>query len=311
MKKTLVSFTISFACLIGFCTFANADTISITTADVGAWQVAKLIQAPVAGGYSKYNRATTDVIFKNYIDGYSTIVNSGETLPRDGRLTNPDKILSRGDVLTYGAVKQNYTTKALPSGFQDIALTTAEARSGSGRSVDGNYYDNNNVEKSGYYAFQTTFSLTPETLALSGAYMNINLDIIVDDFLEGIFLNGHELTAYSPFRGAQGMSDYGVALLLEGFNGSILLDDLIEQGWLLTDGANTLEFVTRNNVINRDGINDMDTSLYFAALGDINFGDQQYEHSFAPTPEPATLLICLTCGGLALAIRRRKNKKTE
>jgi hypothetical protein len=55
----------------------------------------------------------------------------------------------------------------------------------------------------------------------------------------------------------------------------------------------------------------VDNPFFFGAFGEITFGDQQYAHSFNPTPEPATLLICLTCGGLALAIRRRKNKKTK
>jgi hypothetical protein len=301
MKKTLVSFTISFACLISFFNFVNADTISITTADVDAWQVAKLMQAQVAAGSSKKNRDITDVVFKNYQDGYSTV-------------TNTDKTLSKGDALNYGNVKQTYILKPIPSAFQDIALTTPEAKPGGGLSADGNIYPviDNASESPGYYAFQTTFSLSPEIVDLSGVFMNINLDIVVDDLLEGIFLNGYELTKYSSYRGLHGAS--GTQLRVLDINGSLLLNDLIEQGLFFTDTANTLEFVVRNDVMYRDGIYYYDqeyNGFFFAALGDINFGDQQYENSFAPTPEPATLLICLTCGGLALAIRRRKNKKTE
>jgi hypothetical protein len=317
MKKTLVSFTISFACLIGFCKFVNADTISITTADVGAWQVAKLIQAPVAPGSPKKNRATTDVIFKNYIDGYSTIVNHGETLPTNSILTNPDKTLSKGDILDYSYVKQAYTTKPHPSDFKDILLTTADARTGmrpiNNADINSTMHEHNSLESSGYYAFKTDFSLSPETSDLSGLFLNINLDVFFDDTLEGIFLNGYELTKYSSYRALQGSISSPAASirLIHDINGSILLDDLITQGLFFTDAVNTLEFVVSNAVVTFNGSYNVETELFFGAFGDINIGNQLYENSFASTPEPATLLICLTCGGLALAIRRRKNKKTE
>jgi hypothetical protein len=269
---------------------------NITTADTNAWQVAKLLQAnqnAVAG-----TRATTsDTVLRNYMEGYSTVA-------------NPNRTLSTGGSLTYGAVKTGYTSHFL---FTDNYITTDEARTGlfdptqfnPNDFIVGGSYNADDLETPGYYAFRTEFSLSPEMTILTNAYLNIDLVMRADDTLEGIFLNGQDITKYSSLKGAIGISVPGglFAIDLE-LTGSVLLDDLIGQGLFLLDDANTFEFVIRNG-------NSYDSPLGFFASGNIDIGDQQFTHSFNPTPEPATLLICLTCGGLALAIRRRKNKKTE
>ncbi|MDR2171223.1 MAG: hypothetical protein LBP59_13855 [Planctomycetaceae bacterium] len=288
MKKTLVSFTISFACLIGFCAFANADVVqswSITT-DVDAWKMAKLLKSS-----NQAINSTKDeihkTVFNNYLNGYSTVV-------------NPDKTLSAG-VLSYENVKQSHITTTIPDGFNNTALTPLDGITGTWNHY-GDIQTLDYIYSPGYYAFQTTFSLSPEVTDLSGLFLNIDLDMTADDWLEGIFLNGHEITEYGA-NGANGGIGHGYTIELTG---SILLDDLIGLGLFLADGVNTLDFVVGN-----ESISSNKNPFHFAALGDINIGDQQFDHSFSSTPEPATLLICLTCGGLALAIRRRRNKKTE
>jgi hypothetical protein len=302
MKKTLVSFTISFACLISFCTFANADilqswNITTTATDTNAWKVAKLLQAKdsaVAG----VRADITDTVFKNYLEGYSTVA-------------NPDKTLSKGANLTYVNVKHflNSITSADATIGQfytnDMTSGVAYAYTDSTILPPGYYvWSDPTTMPPGYYAYQTTFSLSPEISDLSGLFLNINLDITADNYLEGIFLNGQEIAKYSSIKGAEGYKS-GLREYILDLTGSVLLEDLVANGLFLSDDVNTLEFVVRNR-------SDVDNPTYLGTQGSFNISDeQQFSHSFNPTPEPATLLICLTCGGLALAIRRKKNKKTE
>jgi hypothetical protein len=290
MKKTLVSFTISFACFVTFCISANADLLpswNVTTANPDEWQVARLLQAP-AGSYNGYGAkgAAADTVIKNYLESYTTVA-------------NPDKTLSEGDPLSYGNVIKNPT-------YGHNSITIAEAYAGTWYHHDGTPYIAKDIDSPGYYAFQTEF-LSPEIQDIAGLFLNIDLDIMADDALSGIFLNGQEITKYSSLKGAAGLTynaEYGyVANNLE-LTGSVSLDDLIGQGLFLLDGKNTLEFIVLN-------AGSVDNPVKFSAVGGIDVGNQRYAQSFNPTPEPATLLICLTCGGLALAIRRRKNKKTE
>ncbi|MDR2170916.1 MAG: hypothetical protein LBP59_12305 [Planctomycetaceae bacterium] len=287
MKKTLVSFTISFVCLISFYDFVNADLLpswNITTGDTNAWKVAKLLQAP-DNAVAATRANITETVFKNYLEGYSTVA-------------KPDRTLSRGDALSYGSVKKMENSHP-GYGSWDNSITASDARNGS---------FSNDVGSPGYYAFQTVFSLSPEAVILSGSFLNINLEMRTDDWLEGIFLNGQDITKYAEAaHGVIGSAEFGRILPKLELTGSVLLDDLIEQGLFLTDTANTLEFIIRNV----DGSFNGDGPFAFGALGEINIGDQQFAHSFNPTPEPATLLICLTCGGLALAIKRRRKKMME
>ncbi|MDR2169226.1 MAG: PEP-CTERM sorting domain-containing protein [Planctomycetaceae bacterium] len=254
---------------------------NITTGDTNAWQVARLLQAPsntVAGKKADI----IEEVFKNYVNGFSTVA-------------NPDKTLSKGGNLNYGNVMQDMT-------FGNHFVTTAEAKTGPFTNSQGTPYIAKDIDSPGYYAFQTEF-LSPEILDLSGLFLNIDISMQMDDGLEGIFLNGQEITKYSSLKGTSGLSN-GNAITL-GVTGSVSLDDLIDHGLFALNATNTLEFIVRN-------VNNSDNPIWFGALGEINISDQQeFAHSFNPTPEPATLLICLTCGGLALAIRRRKNKKTE
>jgi hypothetical protein len=289
MKKTLVSFTISFACLIGFCTLVNADVVQSwsITKDVNAWKMATLLQTqapPITGANAEIKKT----VLTNYLEGYSTVA-------------NPDKTLSRGGNLNYGNVK-----------LADGKLTSSDAYTGNWLryGTTNEYYTSNTLYSPGYYAFQTTFSLSPEISDLAGLYMNIDIDFWSDDVLEGIFLNGQDITKYSSLNGQSGIGYYGNEAWVKTLelSGSVNLESLIAQGLFLTDDVNTFEFIVRNGAANLYSGN---SPFYFGAQGGINIGDQQFTHSFNPTPEPATLLICLTCGGLALAIRRRKNKKTE
>jgi hypothetical protein len=303
MKKTLVSFTISFACLIGFCNLANADIVGqswdVTMADVESWKVAKLL-----GSQFLYVRSTKselkETVFKNYVNGYSTVATE-----------TGDKIV--GDRLSYGDVKHisSYGEDPLPN-YTEL-ITPADAKTGNWtRQNTTEPITTNNLYNNGYNVFKTEFSLSPEISDLSGLFLNIDLDIFVDDYLEGVFLNGYEITKYSSLSGSHGL----IHLTPDGLSsfvpleltGSVLLDDLIAQGLFLTDGPNTLEFITLNEYYFGSSL---DNPYSFGTFGNIDVGEQQFANSFNPTPEPATLLICLTCGGLALAIRRRKNKKTE
>jgi hypothetical protein len=294
MKKTLVSFTISFACLIGFCTFANADMLpswNITTKDENAWKITTLLIANDTGNATTQS-AVTEAVFKNYVDGYSTILNSE---------------FSRGGKLSYGNAKD--CTIGIWANNWGECITASDAYAGYYESIYPNlgFQPDPSIYLPGYYAFQTEI-LSPEISDLSGLFLNVNLEMKADNFLEGIFLNGQEITKYSSLKGATGLTpndtNTGNLIVTLELTGSVSLDYLIDQGLFLTDGTNTLEFVIRNG-------GEFDNPFHFGALGEINIGDQQFDHSFNPTPEPATLLICLTCGGLALAIRRRKNKKTE
>ncbi|MDR2169061.1 MAG: PEP-CTERM sorting domain-containing protein [Planctomycetaceae bacterium] len=283
MKKTLVSFTISFACLIVFCTFANADMLpswKITTENTSDWQVANLLQIN-ASVVNANNSEITETVFKNYLEGYSTVA-------------NPDKTLSKGAVLLYKNVK---ATEGL-----DGYITPGDAQIGFTYDLDGTPHLVDRIYSPGYSVFQTEFSLSSEISDLSGLFLNIDIGITIDDVLEGIFLNGYEITKYSSLKAIYGFNTDRSEKDIN-FDGSILLDDLIAQGLFLTDAANTLEFVVRNT-------GEIGNPYKISLLGDISIsGERDFEHSFNPTPEPATLLICLTCGGLALAIRRRKNKK--
>ncbi|MDR2168509.1 MAG: PEP-CTERM sorting domain-containing protein, partial [Planctomycetaceae bacterium] len=227
----------------------------------------------------------TDAVFQNYLNGFTT-----------------NKNLSTGSSLNYGNVKN--------AGIRSDGITPIDATVGLFYSGNGSPFTNDATVSPGYYAFQTTFS-SPEISDLSGLFLNIDIDINVDDILEGIFLNGQEITKYSSLKGVNGITP-GIAWSnnILDFSGSVLLDDLVADGLFLANGTNTLEFVIRNSYDkNNPYALDEDNPLQFVALGNITLGDQQFAQSFNPTPEPATLLICLTCGGLALAIRRRKNKK--
>jgi hypothetical protein len=300
MKKTLVSLIVCFASLIGFCDFANADFVKswdITTGNTDSWKIASLLEVPNTMIIDGRSRERADAVFKNYVNGFTTVYNQNDTL-------------SAGSALTYGGVKKVEASGGPAHNQWPNSITSGVAKTGEYHNYGGNEaYTVNNFAPAGYYVFQTKFSLSPETSVLSGLFMNVDIDINIDDFLEGIFLNGHEITTYSSLRGADGLlypENYGFMItnVLE-LTGSISLDSLIDQGWFLTDGDNTLEFVVRNTAT-------WDNPFSFVAVGDINISDKaDFDHSFAPTPEPATLLICLTCGGFALAIRRRKNKKTE
>jgi hypothetical protein len=280
MKKNIFGLTFSFSCLVIFCVSTiNAEIGSswdITTADTTAWKVANLLQA------NDYEFATpraeiTEEVFKNYLVGFSTVPNENYGA-------------TKGSEFTYGAVRETNSDSDYISPVDALG-------------DDGAY-------SPGYYAFQTKFSLSSES-DLSELFLNINIGMRVDNYLEGIFLNGQEITKYSTLKGADGMAPnenglyYFVTL---GFTGSVLLDDLIDQNLFLPDAENTLEFVLRNSS-NSSGT---DNGLKFAALGEINISDvQEFAHSFNPTtPEPGTMLIFLTCGGLALvAGRLRKCKK--
>jgi hypothetical protein len=232
--------------------------------------------------------------------------------------------LSKGAGLIYEDVKNTLDSGYYSDDFfgvNDKAITASDAKTGMWLGPgDHRYgtpahtYSTNALYPHGFYAFQTEFSLPPETFDLSGLFLNIDLDILADDFLEGIFLNGHEITKYSNLDGVAGQSANAVTEITEfkilKLTGSVLLDDLIAQGLFLTDGPNTLEFIILNGNYYGSIEIEADNPLRFATFGDIDVGNQEFGHSFvSTTPEPATLLICLTCGGLALAIRRRKNKK--
>jgi hypothetical protein len=319
MKKTLVSFTISFACLIGFCKFANADMLpswKITTENSSDWKVAKLLQSStlrITGTKAEIK----DTVFKNYVNGFSTAVNSNRTLSEGAGLTyeNVKNTLDVGNYSDdyFGSNNKTITASDAKTG---VWLGPGDPRNGDPRYGDpAHTYSTNALYPHGFYAFKTEFSLPPETADLSGLFLNIDLDILADDYLEGIFLNGHEITKYSNLDGVKGQFANAITTLIEfktlDLTGSVLLDDLIAQGLFLTDGPNTLEFIILNGNYNGTSI-EADNPFRFGAFGDIDIGDQEFGHSFitTTTPEPATLLICLTCGGLALAIRRRKNKKT-
>jgi hypothetical protein len=293
MKKTLVSFTISFACFIGFCTFANAEIIqswNITTKNVDAWKMAEILKGKDSE-FAGTKAETVEAVLNNYVNGFSTVLNSDKTLSKGGSL-NYGNVKSVGSGNYYGVNAYRLTS---PNAHYDHYDSVANPPLGSWEAF---------LYSPGYYAFQTEFSLSSGISDLSDLYLNIDLDMLADNILEGIFLNGYEITQYSSLKGINGVRPIIGGLAKLELTGSVLLDDLIGQGLFLTDGANTLEFVIHNR-------GEKDNQLEFAALGAIDIGEQRYAQSFNPTPEPATLLICLTCGGLALAIRRRKNKKTE
>jgi hypothetical protein len=252
----------------------------ITTENTSDWQVANLLQIN-ASVVNANNSEITETVFKNYLEGYSTVA-------------NPDKTLSKGAVLLYKNVK---ATEGL-----DGYITPGDAQIGFTYDLDGTPHLVDRIYSPGYSVFQTEFSLSSEISDLSGLFLNIDIGITIDDVLEGIFLNGYEITKYSSLKAIYGFNTDRSEKDIN-FDGSILLDDLIAQGLFLTDAANTLEFVVRNT-------GEIGNPYKISLLGDISIsGERDFEHSFNPTPEPATLLICLTCGGLALAIRRRKNKK--